>query len=70
MRSRKRRGPHWIVHSHLFEADEYECSECGCTVRKVGRVCPKCGAVIRQQKDDQEWVDEAEFIEWMVEEEM
>ena len=69
MRNRKAQGPYWIVHSHLFDPDEYECSECGCAVRKAGGTCPGCGAVIRRQKDEQEWVEEAEFMYWMMEEE-
>ena len=69
MRKRKSQEPYWIVHSHLFDPDEYECSECGCTVRKAGRTCPNYGALIRHQKDEQEWVEEAEFMDWMMEEE-
>lgn len=61
------RQPHWIVHSHLFDPDEYECSECGYAVRRAGKICPVCGAVIRGEKDDQRWIDEAEELDWLLE---
>ena len=68
MRKRPVREPCWIVHSHLFDPDEYECSECGSVFRKAQKVCPACGATVLRQKEDPEWVDEAEFLDWMMEE--
>ena len=35
---------HWIEHSHLFRADEYECSVCGAIYDKPYAVCPHCNS--------------------------
>ncbi len=59
--------PHWIVHSHLFGADEYECSECGAVLKDDPRKCPRCGAKLLIRFDRREWIDEAEEIHWMME---
>ena len=66
MKNTRRKEPCWIVHSHLFEPDEYECSECGAVFKRKAPVCPKCGAAIRRERDTQEWVDEAEEMDWML----
>ena len=59
---RKPTGPHWIKHSHLLGADEYECSQCGAVIKRKSSVCPKCGTLLRLVLDNQEWIDEAEEI--------
>lgn len=63
---RKIREPHWILHTHLFGADEYECSECGAVCARKEASCPRCGAVLRRVLDRQEWLDEAEEMDWML----
>ena len=52
------RGAHWIRHTHVFEADEYECSVCGRCFRDTAPSCPACGAQMRGTEDPQDWVDE------------
>ena len=52
----------WIRHTHLFSADKYECSACGATVDKPKPTCPKCGASMGGEKYDPSWVDEAETL--------
>ena len=59
------REPAWIRHSHLFGPDEYECSACHALFRQHPPACLKCGAALRMVLDRQEWVDEAEEMEWM-----
>ena len=59
-------SPHWIKHSHLFGADEYECSQCGALFKSKSSVCPNCGMALRLVFDDQEWIDEAEEIHIML----
>ena len=60
------KGPHWIVHSHLFDPDEYECTECGSVFRRMYSVCPDCGAELRQVFDRQEWIDEEDEMAWLL----
>lgn len=59
---RREKEPYWIKHSHFFDPDEYECSRCGTRARRKTLNCPNCGVALRREKDDQGWVDEAEFI--------
>ena len=49
---------HWIEHSHLFRADEYECSVCGAIYDKPYAVCPHCNSQMGGSKYDPDWVDE------------
>ncbi len=51
---------HWIRKTHLFKADEYICSRCGASYDKPYRVCPNCRSVMGKIKYDPSWVDEAE----------
>ena len=59
-------GLHWIKHTHLFDPDEYECSRCGAVFQKRYTVCPNCGAAPGAQKEEQDWVDEAEELSWIL----
>ncbi len=52
----------WIHHSHLFRADEYICSACGAVCGKPWKRCPKCGRSMKKGKYDPGWVDEAEAM--------
>ena len=40
----RRRSPHWIQHTHLFDDDEYECSVCRAAADRPYLFCPRCGA--------------------------
>ncbi len=53
---------HWIQRTHLFCVDEFICSECGFTSGKPKKVCPACGATMKQAKYDASWVNEAEGL--------
>ncbi len=54
---------HWIVRTHIFRSDEYECSNCGKTAAKPKKTCPNCGCAMRGSKGDLGWVDEMEMID-------
>ena len=56
----------WIRHTHLFEADEYECSNCGKIFKRPEKACPACGIKLRGIRDPQDWVDEAAEMDWMM----
>ena len=61
------RKPHWERKTHLFKADEYICSECGLASPKPYKVCPNCGMKARNVKSDLTWVDEAEMLDIILE---
>ena len=53
---------YWILRSHLFRADEYICSECGAGSPQPYRECPDCGARMKDTDCEPAWVDEAEGL--------
>ena len=53
---------HWIRRTHLFRADEFICSACGASCQKPTASCPVCGATMTKVKYDPSWVDEAEGL--------
>ncbi len=53
---------HWIQKTHLFRADEYFCSLCGASYGKPYKVCPNCQSEMGKSKYDPSWVDEAEGL--------
>ena len=53
---------HWVRRTHLFRPDEYLCSACGTSAGRAYTVCPACGAVMKKTKYDPGWVDEAEGL--------
>lgn len=53
---------HWIQKTHLFRSDEYICSSCGRSCEKPFRTCPACGAAMKKAKYEPSWVDEAEGL--------
>lgn len=53
---------HWIRKTHLFRRDEYICSRCGSVSDKAYRSCPVCKAEMGRVKYDATWVDEAECM--------
>lgn len=56
------RAAHWIQKTHLFRADEFICSACGVKADKPYRTCPSCGQAMKKTKYDASWVDEAEGL--------
>ena len=63
---KKPKGDHWSRHTHFFELDEYERSRCGAVFAQRKRWCPNCGAALDSVEDNQEWLDEAEELHWML----
>lgn len=59
---------HWTRRTHLFRADEYICSACGASAAKPCRTCPSCGASMQKAKYDPSWVDEAEGLSALADE--
>ncbi len=58
--------PHWIRHTHLFDADEFECSECKAYFRSRSASCPRCGARMRPEKEETDDWEELEELDWMM----
>ena len=56
------KAAHWTQRTHLFRADEYICSACRAVCGKPYKVCPKCGASMKKTKYSASWVDEAEGL--------
>ena len=56
------KNAHWIQRTHLFKADEYICSACNAVYGKPRKECPSCGTHMRKTKYDATWVDEAECM--------
>lgn len=56
---------HWIQHTHLFSADEYECSDCNALYDKPYVICPNCNCQMSSSaKYKASWIDEmAEYDE-------
>ena len=52
----------WIQKTHLFRADKFACSKCGASFQEPYAVCPSCGAEMKRKKYDPSWVDEAEEL--------
>ena len=48
--------------SQLFKADEYICPVCGASFEKPFSRCPACQAPMKKTKYDASWVDEAEGL--------
>ena len=53
---------HWIRKTHLFKADEYICSRCGAAYGRPYEICPECLSVMGGAEYDPSWVDEAEGL--------
>ena len=52
----------WTQKTHLFKADEYICSACGVSCGKPAKNCPCCGAKMKNGRYEASWVDEAEAL--------
>ena len=58
----------WIRKTHLFRADEYICSACGARSNKPYKTCPSCGAAMGRTRYNATWVDEAEGLSALMDE--
>ena len=52
----------WLQKTHLLRADEYICPICGGITAKPCRKCPSCGTALNETAGDSTWVDEAEEL--------
>ena len=57
--------PCWTRRTHLFRPVEYICSACRASCDKPCKTCPNCGAAMKKTRYDPSWVDEAEEISAM-----
>ena len=57
-----KKKPHWTQKTHLFRRDEYICSECGTRCERPYQICPGCGIRMKSSRYDPTWVDEAEEL--------
>ena len=60
------KSAHWTRRTHLFRADEYICSACGHSAPRPASSCPHCKAAMKRTKYDPSWVDEAEGLSAML----
>ena len=58
---------HWVLYTHLFSPDEYECPVCGATTKQQSDVCPCCGSSMSGEKYDPSWVDKAAMMDTILE---
>lgn len=56
----------WIQKTHLFRKDEYICSACRAPCDKPYQICPNCGTEKTKVSYDASWVDEAEEMSIML----
>lgn len=56
------KSAYWTQKTHLFRSDEYICSSCKRSCEKPYKTCPSCGASMKKAKYDPSWVDEAEGL--------
>ncbi len=56
------KAAHWIRRTHLLRADEYVCSACGGRSERPRQRCPNCGRDMTGTEYDASWVDEAEGL--------
>ena len=52
----------WTQKTHFLRADEYICPNCGRSTAKPRRTCPYCSTEIKKTKYAPSWVDEAEMM--------
>ena len=56
------KSAYWTRRTHLLRRDEYICSACRGSCEKPRKFCPVCGASMKRTKADPSWVDEAEGL--------
>lgn len=54
---------YWIKNTHLFDQDDYECSDCGAKAGRPYDRCPNCGREMCGIKDGESWIDDAAFMD-------
>ena len=57
---------HWIQKTHLFRADDFICSVCGFVSDEPYMVCPGCGKPMKKERYEASWVDEAEGLSALI----
>ena len=62
MKKEKSAAAKWIRRTHLLRRDEYVCSACGKAQDRPLRQCPACGARMGGIRTGATWVDEAEGL--------
>ena len=58
----------WIQKTHLFSKDVYICVVCRAVCDKPYQICPACGTEKTKVSYDASWVDEAEEMSIMLDE--
>ena len=58
----------WILHTHLFIGDTYECSECHREYGMQTRRCPGCHAEMTGDKYSPDWVDDMIVLDAILDE--
>ena len=56
----------WIQKTHLFRKDEFICSACRAACDKPYQICPVCGTEKTKVSYEASWVDEAEEMSIML----
>ena len=54
---------YWIKNTHIFQRDEYVCSNCGARFVRPSKFCKECGCRMTGTKSDVGWVDEMEAFD-------
>ena len=62
------RSAQWTQRTHLLRVDEYICSTCKASFDRPYEICPSCGAPMKNTHYDPSWVDEAEELSAMMDE--
>ena len=62
----RNRSARWTQHTHLLRVDEYICSACQASFDQPYDVCPSCGTPMKELRYDPSWVDEAEELSAML----
>lgn len=57
---------YWLQQTHLFRKDRFVCSHCGAVCDKPYKTCPVCNVPVWKVKYDATWVDEAEGMSALV----
>lgn len=56
------KSAYWTQQTHLFLTDKYICSACKTSSNKPYKVCPACSTPMKKTKYNPSWVDEAEIL--------
>lgn len=64
------KSAYWIRRSHLLRADEYICVACKQVCKKPFCECPACGAHMKKGRYDLSWIDEAEELSTILDDDL